>query len=101
MLADESWPLQASAEPAVAMQDESLRLWDVRMAAQSGLGGSAPACLHVFEGHREAVAGVAVHGLDAVSFAGLSLGVFSLQASAHCSRCTLHAPCWLQPTSAC
>ena len=66
---------------AACMQDESLRLWDVRMAVTGHFGG-APACLHAFEGHKEAVAGVAVHGLDAMSFAGQHLGVFSLQARA-------------------
>ncbi len=67
----------------LVVQDQSLKLWDVRMLP----GGSSDStsvpgtsrCLHVFEGHRDAVAGVSVQGRDAVSFAGQHLGVFSLQ----------------------
>ena len=65
------------------VQDQSLKLWDVRMLPSSTDSGGAvagvPRCLHTFEGHREAIGGVQVQGRDAVSFAGQHLGVFSLQ----------------------
>ncbi len=62
--------------------DQSLKLWDVRMLPGSSYSTSVPGiprCLHVFEGHRDAISGVSVQGMDAVSFAGQHLGVFSLQ----------------------
>lgn len=61
------------------MQDETLRLWDMRACIQGSGDGATPRCLHAFRGHREGVAGVAVRGADAVSYAGQSLGVLSLQ----------------------
>ncbi|KAK9916467.1 hypothetical protein WJX75_002924 [Coccomyxa subellipsoidea] len=64
-------------------QDQSLKLWDVRMltgSRDSGAAAGVPRCLHTFEGHREAIGEVLVQGMDAVSFAGQHLGVFSLQA---------------------
>ena len=57
-----------------------MKLWDLRMLdeRQSALLG-VPRCLKSFQGHREAIGGLAVHGPDAVSFAGPYLGVLSLQ----------------------
>lgn len=66
----------------LGLQDQSLKLWDVRMltgSRDSGAAAGVPRCLHTFEGHREAIGGVLVQGMDAVSFAGQHLGVFSLQ----------------------
>lgn len=71
----------------LGLQDQSLKLWDVRMltgSRDSGAAAGVPRCLHTFEGHREAIGGVLVQGMDAVSFAGQHLGVFSLQVHVCC-----------------
>lgn len=79
---------------SVVVQDQTLKLWDVRMLPSGtdtmGLPG-VPRCLHTFEGHRDVIGGVLVQGLDAVSFAGQHLGVFSLQVGS-CRRMVVK-PC--------
>ncbi|KAK9824404.1 hypothetical protein WJX72_010051 [[Myrmecia] bisecta] len=75
-----------------ASQDCTLKLWDLRKAGQSqqapALSTSSPQHhqprraslhLHTFQGHKDSVAGFAVHQQDVISYSGAYVGVFSLQ----------------------
>ena len=59
------------------LQDQVVKLWDTRKLTSPG--EMQP--LHVYEGHKEPVGGLAVHGSDVISWAGSSLGLISLQVS--------------------
>lgn len=77
-------------------------MWDLRSASraitigpgqqqQASLSSLAtPACVALYEGHKEAVGGFALHKGDVVSYAGASIGVMGLHdpASAAAVTCT-------------
>lgn len=61
----------------MSLQDQAIKLWDIRKLMSPG--DMLP--LHIYEGLKEPVGGLAVHGSDVISWAGSSLGLISLQVS--------------------
>lgn len=59
----------------ILLQDQTIKLWDARMLTAAGTMQRP----HIFEGHKEPVGGLAVHGKDVISWAGDCMGLFSLQ----------------------
>ena len=71
--------------PVMSLQDQTVKLWDTRRLTSPG----AMQPLHTYEGHKETVGGLAVHGNDVISWAGSSLGLISLQViNADCLICS-------------
>ena len=57
------------------LQDQTIKLWDTRKLSAPGKGQG----LHIYEGHKEHVAGLAVHCKDVISWAGSCIGLLSIQ----------------------
>ena len=75
------------------LQDQTIKLWDMRMLSDSGRSQG----LHIYEGHKEPVGGLAVHHRDVISWAGSCIGLLSMQVSCRCSGscATMSAVCYL------
>ena len=57
-------------------QDPLLKLWDLRKPTANSLASTGqPSLLAAFQGPREGIGGVAVHGDDAICYAGPHIGV--------------------------
>ena len=59
------------------LQDQTIKLWDTRMLSAPGKAQG----LHIYEGHKEPVGGLAVHREDVISWAGNCIGLLSMQVS--------------------
>ena len=75
------------------LQDQTIKLWDMRMLSGSGRSQG----LHIYEGHKEPVGGLAVHRKDVISWAGSCIGLLSMQVSCRCSGscAAISAVCYL------
>ena len=63
-----------------AVQDQLLRLWDLRMAlsaAEGASGAAAPSLVGSTAGQKEPVAGFATHSTDVIAYAGPPIGVLT------------------------
>ena len=70
----------------ISLQDQAVKLWDARKLASPG--EIQP--LQIYEGHKEPVGGLTVHGNDVISWAGSSMGLISLQVIPDLSTAILH-----------
>ena len=77
----------------LVLQDQTIKLWDMRMLSAPGKAQG----LHIYEGHKEPVGGLAVHRKDVISWAGSCIGLLSMQVSCRCrdSCARISAVCYL------